>query len=112
MAEVGRKNVNKVTLPQFMKLTEEFIHQEELVGALLKAQTLEEQAKNESKKDSSATKSKEEKNPRKGEKKPGSSFKSEPRKAEPSRFSKEVFTPLNASLTEVLPAIKGDPAFR
>jgi hypothetical protein len=26
MAEVGRKNVNKVTLPQFMKLTEEFIH--------------------------------------------------------------------------------------
>jgi hypothetical protein len=51
-----------------MKLTEEFIHQEELVGALLKAQTLEEQAKKESKKDSSATRSKEEKNPRKGEK--------------------------------------------
>jgi hypothetical protein len=47
MAEVGRKNVKKVTLPQFMKLTEEFIHQEELVGALLKAQTLEEQAKKE-----------------------------------------------------------------
>jgi hypothetical protein len=50
MAEVGRKNVRKVTLPQFMKLTEEFIHQEELVGTLLKAQTLEEQAKQESKK--------------------------------------------------------------
>jgi hypothetical protein len=112
MAEVGRKNVNKVTLPQFMKLTEEFIHQEELVGALLKAQTLEEQSKKESKKDSSTTKSKEEKNPRKGEKKSGSSFKSEPRKVEPSRFSKEVFTPLNASLTEVLSAVKGDPAFR
>jgi hypothetical protein len=26
MAEVRRKNVNKVTLPQFIKLTEEFIH--------------------------------------------------------------------------------------
>jgi hypothetical protein len=71
MAEVGRKNVNKVTLPQFMKLTEEFIHQEELVEALLKVQTLEEQAKKESKKDSNAPKLKEEKNPRRGEKKPG-----------------------------------------
>jgi hypothetical protein len=40
MAEVGRKNIRKVTLPQFMKLTEEFIHQEELVGTLLKAQIL------------------------------------------------------------------------
>jgi hypothetical protein len=50
MDEVGRKNVRKVTLSQFMKLTEEFIHQEELVGTLLKAQTLEEQAKQESKK--------------------------------------------------------------
>jgi hypothetical protein len=37
MAEIGRKNVQKITLPQFMKLTEEFIHQEELVGTLLKA---------------------------------------------------------------------------
>jgi hypothetical protein len=26
MAEIGRKNVKKITLPQFMKLTEEFIH--------------------------------------------------------------------------------------
>jgi hypothetical protein len=112
MAEVGRKNVNKVTLPQFMKLTKKFIHQEELVGALLKAHTLEEQAKQESKKDSSAPRSKEEKNPQRGEKKPGPSFKSEPRKTEPSRFPKEVFTPLNASLTEVFLAIKGDPAFR
>jgi hypothetical protein len=66
MAEVGRKNGRKVTLPQFMKLTEEFIHQEELVGTLLKAQTLEEQAKQESKKASTAPKLKEEKNPRKG----------------------------------------------
>jgi hypothetical protein len=86
MAEVGRKNVRKVTLPQFMKLTEEFIHQEELVGTLLKAQTLEEQAKQESKKASTAPKPKEEKNPRKGEKKSGPLFKSEPRKAEPPRF--------------------------
>jgi hypothetical protein len=46
-----------------MKLTEEFIHQEELVGALLKAQTLEEQAKKEKKKDSNPPKLKEEKNP-------------------------------------------------
>jgi hypothetical protein len=37
MAEIGRKNVQKITLPQFMKLTEELIHQEELVGTLLKA---------------------------------------------------------------------------
>jgi hypothetical protein len=44
MAEIGR-NTPKITLPQFMKLTEEFIHQEELVGTLLKAQMLEEQAK-------------------------------------------------------------------
>jgi hypothetical protein len=50
-----------------MKLTEEFIHQEELVGTLLKAQTLEEQVKQESKKASTAPKPKEEKNPRKGE---------------------------------------------
>jgi hypothetical protein len=86
MAEVGRKNVNKVTLPQFIKLTEEFIHQEELVGTLLKAQTLEEQAKQESKKASTVPKSREEKNPRRGEKKPGPSLKNEPRKAEPPRF--------------------------
>jgi hypothetical protein len=66
MAEVGRKNVKKVTLPQFMKLTEEFIHQEELVGALLKAQTLDEQVKKEKKRDSNPPKAKEEKNPRKG----------------------------------------------
>jgi hypothetical protein len=112
MAEVGRKNVNKVTLPQFMKLTEEFIHQEKLVGTLLKAQTLEEQAKQESKKASTISKSREEKNPRRGEKKPGPSLKNEPRKAEPPRFQKEVFTPLNASLTEVFSAIKGDLAFR
>jgi hypothetical protein len=39
MAELGR-NTQKVTLPRFMKLTKEFIHQEELIGTLLKAQTL------------------------------------------------------------------------
>jgi hypothetical protein len=77
MAEVGRKNVKKVTLPQFMKPTEEFIHQEELVGALLKAQTLEEQAKKEKKRDLNPPKVKEDKNPRRGEKKPGPLFKNE-----------------------------------
>jgi hypothetical protein len=82
MAEVGRKNVKKVTLPQFMKLTEEFIHQEELVGTLLKAQTLEEQVKEESKKASIAPRPKEEKNSQRGDKKPGPSLKNEPRKAE------------------------------
>jgi hypothetical protein len=46
-----------------MKLIEEFIHQEELIGTLLKAQTLEEQAKQEGKKASTTPKSKEEKNP-------------------------------------------------
>jgi hypothetical protein len=46
-----------------MKLTEEFIHQEKLVGTLLKAQTLEEQAKQESKKASTTPKSKDKKNP-------------------------------------------------
>jgi hypothetical protein len=112
MAKVGRKNVNKITLPQFMKLTEEFIHQEELVGTLLKAQTLEEKVKQESKKASTASKPKEERNPRKGERKTGPLFKSEPWKAESLRFQKEVFTPLNSSLTEVFLAIKGDPAFR
>jgi hypothetical protein len=112
MAEVGRKNVKKVTLPQFMKLIEEFIHQEELVGTLLKAQTLEEQEKEESKKASIAPRSKEEKNSRRGDRKPGPSLKNELRKVETPRFSKEVFTPLNTSLTEVLSAIKGDPAFR
>jgi hypothetical protein len=49
---------------------------------------------------------------RRGDKKPGPSLKNEPRKAETSRFQKEVFTPLNTSLTEVFSAIKGDPAFR
>jgi hypothetical protein len=39
MAELGR-NTKEVTLLQFMKLIEEFIHQEELVGTLVKAQTL------------------------------------------------------------------------
>jgi hypothetical protein len=111
-AEVGRKNVNKVTLPQFMELMEEFIHQEELVGTFLKAQTMEEQAKKESKRDSNAPKLKEEKNPRRGEKKLGPLLRSEPKKIEPPRFRKEVFTPLNASLTEVFSAIKGDLAFR
>jgi hypothetical protein len=95
-----------------MKLTKEFFHQEELVGTLLKAQSLEEQAKQESKKASIAPKPKEEKNPRKGEKKSGLLFKSEPRKAEPPRFQQEVFTPLNASFTEVFMAIKWDPTFR
>ena len=46
-----------------MKLTEEFINQEELIGTLLKAQKLEEQTKQETKKASEAPKSKEEKNP-------------------------------------------------
>jgi hypothetical protein len=73
---------------------------------------LEEQAKKERKKDSNPPKLKEEKNPRKGEKKLGPLFKSEPKKTEPPRFPKEVFTPLNVSLTEVFSAIKGDPAFR
>jgi hypothetical protein len=95
-----------------MKLTEEFIHQEELVGTLLKAQTLEEQAKQENKKASTAPKQKEEKNPGKGEKKLGPLFKSESQKTEPPRFQQEVFTPLNTSYTEVFTAIKGDPAFR
>jgi hypothetical protein len=54
-----------------MKLTEEFINQEELVGTLLKAQTLKEQARQEGKKASTAPKPKEEKNPQKGEKKSG-----------------------------------------
>jgi hypothetical protein len=106
MVKVGRKNIWKITLPQFMKLTEE------LVGTLLKAQTLEEQAKQESKKASTAPKPKEEKNPQKGDKKSSPLFKSEPRKVEPPKFQQEVFTPLIASLTEVFMDIKGDPAFR
>jgi hypothetical protein len=112
MAKIGRKNVQKVTLPQFMKLTEEFIHQEELIGTLLKAQTLEEQTKQEGKKASTASKPKEEKNPRKGEKKSSPLFKSEPRKMELPRFQHEVFIPLNTSFTEAFMAIKGDPTFR
>jgi hypothetical protein len=32
MAEIGRKNTQKVTLAQFMKLTEEFIHYEDWSG--------------------------------------------------------------------------------
>jgi hypothetical protein len=91
MAEIGR-NTQKVTLPQFMKLIEEFIHQEELIGTLPKAQTLEEQAKQEGKKASTSPKPKEEKNPCKGEKKSDSLFKSELRKTEPPRFQQEVFT--------------------
>jgi hypothetical protein len=112
MAEIGKKNIQKITLPQFMKLAEDFIHQEELVGTLFKAQTLEEQAKQESKKTSTAPRPKKEKNPRKGENKSGPPFKSEPRKTKLSRFQQEVFTPLNASFTEVFRAIKGDPAFK
>ena len=86
MAELV-KNTQEVTLPQFMKLTEEFINQEELIGTLLKAQTLKEQAKQEGKKASMAPKPKEEKNPQKGKKKPGPlPIKSEPWKMEVSRF--------------------------
>ena len=60
-----------------------------------------------------APKAKEEKNSRKGEKKLGPlSLKSEPRKTEPPRFQPKVFTPLNASFTEVFMAIKGDLTFR
>jgi hypothetical protein len=111
MAELGR-NTQEVTLPQFMKLTEEFIHQEELVETLLKAQALEEQAKQEGKKASMAPKPKEEKNPRNGEKKSGPLFKSEPQKTELPWFQQEVFTSLNASFIEVFMAIKEDLAFR
>jgi hypothetical protein len=49
-----------------MKLTEEFIHQEELVGTLLKAQMLEEQAKQESKKASMAPSQRKKRIPGKG----------------------------------------------
>jgi hypothetical protein len=45
------------------------------VGTLLKAQTLEKQAKQESKKASTALKPKDEKNPQKGKKKSGPLFK-------------------------------------
>ena len=41
MAQLAR-STQEVTLPRFMKLTEEFINQEELIGTLLKAQKLEE----------------------------------------------------------------------
>ena len=93
MAELAR-NTQQGTLPRFMKLTEEFINQEELIGTLLKAQMLEEQVRQEGKKALMAPKGKEEKNPRKGEKKLGPlSIKSEPRKSEVPRFQQEVFTP-------------------
>ena len=70
-----------------MKLTEEFINQEELIGTLLKAQKLEEQTKQKTKKASVAPKSKEEKNSRRGEKKSSPlSLKSKHRKTEPPRF--------------------------
>jgi hypothetical protein len=46
-----------------MKKTEEYINQVELVGTLLKAQTLEDQARQEGKKALTAPKPKEEKNP-------------------------------------------------
>ena len=112
MAELGR-STQEVTLPRFMKLTEEFINQEELIETLLKTQMQEEQAKQEGKKAPVAPKPKEEKNPRKRDKKPGPlSLKSEPWKTQPPRFQQEVFTPLNASFTEVFMAIKGDLAFR
>ena len=58
MAELAR-STHEVTLPRFMKLTEEFINQEELIGTLLKAQKLEEHTKQETKKVSAAPKSKE-----------------------------------------------------
>ena len=107
MAELAR-STQEVTLPRFMKLTEEVINQEELIGTLLKAQKLEELTKQETKKASVAPKSKEEKNPQRREKKSGPlSLKSEPRKTEPPTFQPEVFTPLNASFTEVFMAIKG-----
>ena len=112
MAELA-KSTQEVTLPRFMKLTEEFINQEELIGTLLKAQMLEKQVKQEGKKAPAPPKPKEEKNLRKGEKKPVLlSLKSEPRKTELTRFQQEVFTPLNASFIEVFLAIKGDSAFR
>ena len=86
MAELAR-STQEVTLSRFMKLTEEFINQEELIGTLLKAQKLEEQTKQETKKALAAPKSNEEKNPWRGEKKSGPlSLKSEPRKTEPPRF--------------------------
>ena len=78
MAELAR-STQEVTLPRFMKLTKEFINQEELVRTLLKAQELEDQARKEGKKALTAPKPKEEKNPQKGEKKSGPlSIKSEP----------------------------------
>jgi hypothetical protein len=94
MAEVGRKNVKKVTLPQFMKLTEEFIHQEELVGALLKAQTLEEQAKKEKKRDSNPPKAKEEKNPRKGGRRSQAHYSKMSLEKQSHRGSRRKFSPL------------------
>jgi hypothetical protein len=54
-----------------MHKTEEYINQEELVGTLLKAQTKEDQAKQEGKKAVVAPKQKEEKNLQKTGKKPG-----------------------------------------
>ena len=112
MADLA-KTIRPMTLTRFMKKTKEYINQEELVGTLLKAQKLEDHARQESKKASTAPKPKEEKNPQKWGKKSGPLFiKSEPRKPEVPRFQPEVFTPLNPSFTEVFMAIKGDPDFR
>jgi hypothetical protein len=62
MADLA-KTTHPMTLTWFMKKTEEYINQVELVGTLLKAQTLEDQARQEGKKALTAPKPKEEKNP-------------------------------------------------
>ena len=79
MADIA-KTTRPMTLTRFMRKTEEYINQEELVRTLLKAQKLEDQARQESKKALTAPKQMEDKNPQKAGKKSGPLFtKSEPR---------------------------------
>jgi hypothetical protein len=76
------KSLKLITLCQFLSKTEEYINQEEMVGALMKSQKEEDQAKESSNKVAPTTSTKkEEKNSKKPNRKAGPQWsKTEPRR--------------------------------
>lgn len=109
MAEIAKKSM-LLTLRQFLNKSEEYINQEETVGALMKSQKEAAEGGGSSNKivPESSGKKKEEKNPKKPGRKANPTFS----RIEPLRHQGPRLTPLKTRVTEVFMEIRRDLAFR
>ncbi|XP_059451082.1 uncharacterized protein LOC132181868 [Corylus avellana] len=108
MTEVSKRST-KITLREFIKKTEEYINQEEMIKALTKGQEEEDGEKEDAKNELLATSTpKEGKFLKKVAKKTVPTFP----KIEAQRRKDRRFTPLNTGVNEVFMEIRRDPAFR